>query len=176
MATENKSEDLSQEIEIYSELATEADLMWSAIYREQIKTTLPRIEEGAKQIITIATFSQTIYFAAISFSTVKQGLRLLSFLQQWLFVPLFVLPLICWCMSLLGATLVLLPRRYPKFKARLDEPDEIEKRFWNIVDYKFHWLKIAQIILWVGFFLLLVSVFVYFVFIPLPPTPPTNSP
>jgi hypothetical protein len=164
------------EIEINAALATEADLMWSNIFWEEIKTTIARIEEGAKQIITIATFSQTIYFAAISFSTVKQGLHLLPPFQQWLFGFLLVLPLLCWCMSLLGATFVLLPRRYPKFKAHPDYPDEVERRFWIIVDYKFHWLKIAQIILLVGFFVLLISVFVYFAFIPLPQTPTTNSP
>lgn len=166
-----ESPDFPQDIEIDAELATEADLMWSAIFREQIETTLPRIEEGAKQIITIATFSQTIYFAAISFSTIKQGISTLSTVQKWLFASLFLLPLICWCTSLLCATLVLLPRRYPKFKARLDYPHEVEKRFWAIANYKFYWLKIAQIVLWAGFFLLLISVLVYFVFIPLPPLP-----
>ncbi|MHC0068119.1 hypothetical protein ACWATR_35405 [Nostoc sp. UIC 10890] len=175
MATDNEPSDSHQKKEIKALLASKADLNWSNLFWEQIKTTITRIEEGAKQIISIATFSQTIYFAAISFTTVKQGLHLLPPFQQRLFILLFLLPLICWCASLLGATLVLIPRHFPKYKAHPDYPDQVERRFWVIVNYKFYWLKIAQIILWVGFFLLIVSAFIYFAFIPLPPTPATNS-
>jgi hypothetical protein len=77
------------------------------------------LEEAAKQLISITSLTQGIYFAAIFFSDLKKVL----IVNDWhglLLVLLFTSPILLWLISLGFAVRVFIPDTY---KTNLQSPD-----------------------------------------------------
>lgn len=50
------------------------DTFWTEFGLDKFKKTIQSLEDAAKQLISIVAFSQTVYFAGISFADLKKGL------------------------------------------------------------------------------------------------------
>lgn len=149
--------------------ATDEDLFWLEIARNEIKESLKAQEEAAKQLISITTFSQTVYFAIVSFSEVKKGLALVPAQQQWLAVILLITPLLFWIFSLFSATRVFIPKSY---KTNLNSPTAAEEVYKKIVLYKQRQLNRAHLALILGFIPLSLNAISYLIYFPLSPVKP----
>jgi hypothetical protein len=83
----------TQNINFKSSSPTDEDLFWLELARNQAKESVKAQEEAAKQLISITTFSQTIYFAVVSFNEVKKGLSIVESNHQWYVVIILITPL-----------------------------------------------------------------------------------
>jgi hypothetical protein len=138
------------------------DRFWLETARNVSKESISALEDAAKQLITITSLTQGIYFAAISFSDLKKAL-VVHDLQGWMLVLLFASPIILWLISLRFAILVFTPETY---KTNLQSPDLAREMIQKIVAYKHSQLKLAHKALLLGFVLLVVNVIVYLGWIP----------
>ena len=161
--------DSSQIPEIQGGALTPLDRFWLDIARDAAKESIGALEEAAKQVIAIATLSQTIYFAAISFSDLKKALAQLPLAQQWGFVILLVIPIVLWLFSLWFAIRVFKPETY---QTNLNSPDLAREMYQTIAAYKHKQLQRAYLALVVGLVPLIVNIVIYFLYAPLPPTKP----
>jgi len=75
--------------EITGERVTEEDILWLEMGKSVVKDAVHRVEEAAKQLISITSALQAIYFAAISFSDLKKAF-VMQDLYGWILVALFV--------------------------------------------------------------------------------------
>ena len=97
-------------------LATEEQAAyWKRVYRETPVKALEAIKEGAKQLITITSASQGLYFLAISVSNVRAAVT------DWRIV-LFALPVVPWLICLGLAVSVFVPESHYIIR----KPDRIE--------------------------------------------------
>jgi hypothetical protein len=133
------------------------DRFWLETARNVSKESISALEDAAKQLITITSLTQGIYFAAISFSDLKKAL-VVHDLQGWMLVLLFASPIILWLISLRFAILVFTPETY---KTNLQSPDLAREMIQKIVAYKHSQLKLAHKALLLGFVLLVVNIIVY---------------
>jgi hypothetical protein len=141
---------------IYGSLETtnsELGTFWKEVTRELVKRSIPAVEDAAKQIISIITLVQTIYFAAISFSSLKSTLKFEDNL-----VFLFITPIVFWLITLAFAIFAFLPQGYP---TELDSPKNAKKTFEKIVDFKLTSLYCSYLFLVIGFLILLIAIFYY---------------
>lgn len=145
---------------------TAMDDFWLSTVRDSAKGSVAALEDAAKQLVTITSLSQTLYFAAISFSDLKKSLSLMSADNAVLDAIVFVLPVILWVVSLGCAVAVFKPRVYP---VDLESPDDARDTFNAMVDYKHASLKRAHAWLRAGFVALIADIFLYLVALPLPP-------
>ncbi len=137
------------------------------IVRGSAKEAVGRLEEAAKQLITITSLLQGIYFAAISFGDLKKALieqHLEGYLLVFLAV-LFLSPILMWLISLGLAAYVLVPK---KRLTNLSSPYLAREMYVEAIDYKSKYLHYAHQALLLGFVLLVITVFVYLVFIQVP--------
>jgi hypothetical protein len=142
------------------------DRFWLDTARNAAKESVSSLEEAAKQLIAIATLTQTIYFAAISFSDLKKALSQLVLAQQWEFVILLAIPIALWLISLWFAIRVFKPETY---RTNLNSPDLAREMYFQVVAYKHKQLQRAYLALAVGFIPLLLNVVLYLIYAPAPP-------
>lgn len=142
------------------------DDFWLTAARDNVKGSIPALEEAAKQLVTITSLAQTIYFAAVSVSDLKKSLTLSSGDNPVIVALLFILPVIFWAISLWFAVSVFKPRRY---LTNLDSPDEARDTINEMIDFKRDALQRAHRFLTAGFVALIVNIFIYLVAIPAPP-------
>lgn len=140
------------------------DRFWLDTIREAAKESVRSLEETAKQLIAVASFSQTVYFAAISFSDLKKAQGQMS--HQWPLVIALVVPLLFWVISLWFAIRVFNPEAY---ETDMESPEEAREAYQRIVAYKRSQLRLAHYALLVGFGPLLINLILYLAFIPPPP-------
>jgi hypothetical protein len=138
------------------------DRFWLETARSVSKESIAALEDAAKQLISITSLTQGIYFAAISFSDLKKAL-VVHDLQGWLLVFLFASPILLWLVSLAYAVRVFAPETY---KTNLQSPDLAREMLQEIVAYKHSQLKLAHKALLLGFVLLVVNIIVYLGWIP----------
>ncbi len=154
---------MTEEIpEIQAAQPSAMDHFWLETARSVSKESIAALEDAAKQLISITSLTQGIYFAAISFSDLKKALVVHDW-EGWLLVFLFASPIILWFISLRFAILVFKPETY---KTNLQSPDLAKEMLQDIVAYKHRQLKFAYKALLVGFFLLVVNIIVYLGCIP----------
>lgn len=146
---------------------TDDDVFWMKIGQGVVKDAVGRVEEAAKQLISITSVLQGIYFAAISFSDLKKALVIVD-LQGWLQAALFVSPIIIWLISLGFAIRVLVPVAR---KINYVSPDEMRKKYLEIIEYKYRHMQRAHLALVLGFVPLVFNVFVYLAWIHMPVQP-----
>jgi hypothetical protein len=149
-------------LEIQAAQPSAMDRFWLETARSVSKESIKALEEAAKQLISITSLTQGIYFAAISFSDLKKALVVQDW-HGWLLVLLFASPIIVWLISLAFAVSVFAPETY---KTNLQSPDMAKEMLQEIVAYKHKQLKSAHMALLVGFVLLVVNIIVYLGWIP----------
>ena len=130
---------------------------WEKVYREAPVNALEAIKDGAKQLVTITSTLQGLYFLAISVSDIK------SAITDWQ-VVLFTLPVIPWLVCLGLAVSVFVPESHYIIK----KPDRIEGAFRAIASNKFRLLQWAQWILLLSMVFLFADVILYLLWIPRP--------
>ena len=149
-------------VEVQAAQPSAMDRFWLETARSVSKESISSLEDAAKQIITITSLTQGIYFAAISFSDLKKALVVHDW-QGWLLVLLFASPIMLWLVSLAFAVRVFSPETY---KTNLQSPDLAREMLQEIVAYKHSQLKSAHKALLLGFVLLVVNIIVYLGWIP----------
>ncbi len=155
-------------VEVAGQAVTSDDQFWLDAVREAAKQSPAALEEAAKQLIAIAGFAQTLYFAAISFGDVKKSLDLLSTAEQRWFIAALILPLILWIASIAFAARVFTPQVYD---TNLDSPEIARETCEEIARHKHRNLKRALWLLALGFIPMLANLFIYLAFIPVKPDP-----
>ena len=149
-------------VEVQAAQPSAMDRFWLETARSVSKESISALEDAAKQLITITSLTQGIYFAAISFSDLKKALVVHDW-QGWLLVLLFASPIMLWLVSLAYAVRVFAPETY---KTNLQSPDLAREMLQDIVAYKHRKLKLAHTALLLGFVLLVVNIIVYLGWIP----------
>jgi len=148
-----------------STMVSDLDKFWIETMQKLAQGSIASAEDAAKQMIAIISLLQTIYFAAISFSNLKNALILEDPL-----VFLFLSPIALWLVALALAILVFLPRPY---YTNLESPSKSATTFNDLIAFKQKILFCSYIVLAFGFLMLLVSVFVYMYVIQVPVKPAT---
>jgi hypothetical protein len=148
--------------EIQAAQPSAMDRFWLETARSISKESIKALEEAAKQLISITSLTQGIYFAAISFSDLKKALVVNDW-QGWLLLILFASPIVLWLVSLAFAVRVFAPETY---KTNLQSPDLAKEMLQEMVAYKHKQLKLAHKALLVGFVLLIINIIVYLGCIP----------
>ena len=173
-------DDNDEPVEVQGHPLTALDRFWLDTVRGAVGDSVGVLEAAAKQIITITTLLQAIYFAAISFSDLKEALFLQNLripnlatsishdhlgevpVQEntvgWMLVLLFVLPIVFWLLSLGFAVRVFKPEAY---RTNLASPDVARRTYLKIVSYKHRQLQWAHRFLVMGILPLVVSITVY---------------
>jgi len=142
------------------------DDFWLTAAKDSVKGSVSALEDAAKQLVTITSLAQTIYFAAISFSDLKKSQVTSSSDTVVTAAVLFLIPVILWTISLWLAVCVFKPRIYP---VNLESPDDARDAVNAMVDYKHKALQRAHAFLTAGFVALIVDIFIYLAAIPAPP-------
>lgn len=135
---------------------------WLEMGEEAVKETRNRQEDAAKQIITITSVLQAIYFATISFSDLKKVIVTQDVLGSPLIivVALFVSPIIIWLIGLGFAVRVIVPVTY---YAYLESPDQLKEGYIEAVRFKSKYLGRAHKALVLGFVAVVMNIVVYLV-------------
>ena len=144
-------------VEVQAAQPSAMDRFWLETARSVSKESISALEDAAKQLISITSLTQGIYFAAISFSDLKKALVVHDW-QGWLLILLFVSPIVLWLASLAYAVRVFSPETY---KTNLQSPDLAREMLKEIAAYKHKQLKLAHKALLLGFVLLIVNIIVY---------------
>ena len=143
--------------EVQGRSLTKLDRFWLETTRDSAKESIGALEEAAKQLISVTSLLQAIYFAAISFGELKKSL-VVEGAVDWLLVFLFVLPIVFWLFSLGFAVRVFKPKTY---KTNLSSPDLARQMYEDVVSYKHKQLGRAHIFLLLGFVPLVVNIVLY---------------
>lgn len=151
----------SKPSEVQGGKLTSLDHFWLETVRNAAKESVSALEEAAKQMITITSLLQGIYFAAISFSDIKKALGQFTDIQGWLITGALLLPLLLWIISLAFAVLVFKPRLY---LTNLDSPDVARKSYEEIITYKHQQLQRSHLMLVLGFVSLIGNVVLFWRF------------
>lgn len=130
---------------------------WEKVYREAPIDALEAIKEGTKQLVTITSALQGLYFVAISVSDIK-------FLIADSRILVFTLPIIAWLICLALAVSVFVPESHYIVK----KPDSIERAFRTTVRDKLRLLQWAQWMLVLSMALLFVDIILYLLWVPKP--------
>lgn len=141
-------------IEVQPEPLTALDRFWLETARNAAKESVGALEEAAKQLIAIASLSQGIYFAAISFGDIKKALPQFALAWQWTITGALALPLACWLVALFFAIRVFIPQIYA---TNLDSPELARDTYQDIAAYKHAQLRRAHLALVLGFAPLIVN-------------------
>ena len=146
------------------------DAYWIESMRSIVRQTKSSLDDAAKQLVTINTFAQTVYFAAISFTDSKKSLvqfrtiHILAIdLDRTGVIWVLLAPIISWIISLFFASLVFTPRSY---RVNLNGATSSKEAFENMVKFKYITLNLAHLFLWVGFLFLAFNIFLYLRFFP----------
>ena len=105
------------------ELVTELDEFWLQTARGTVTESISSLEEAAKQLISAVTLVEGIYFAAVSFSDLREVMAVQG-TDAWLRIALFVSPIVLWLIRLFFAVRVFTPETY---KTNPSSPQLAEK-------------------------------------------------
>lgn len=145
---------------------TALDRFWLEAAREMTKESVKALEEAAKQLITVTSFAQSVYFAAISFGDLKKALDQIGTAAQVGLIVALVLPLLFWIGSLAFAIRVFKPETY---RTNLESPDAARETYLEIVAYKRRNLGQAHRWLVLGFLPLVLNILAYLLLAPIAP-------
>lgn len=136
------------------------DDFWIETGRNAISDSIANQIDAAKQLISITSILQAIYFAAISFSDLKK--ELFSYQTNmggtYLLILIFVSPIIFWLLSLAFSVRVLVPLSRG---AMIDSPTGIRSMVQEAIYFKSKYLRAAHLMLIFGFIPLIISIAIY---------------
>ena len=149
--------------EIIGAPVTELDQFWLKMARRIVKESIGSLEDAARQLITVVTLVEGIYFAAISFSDVRKVLT--SPGQPAWVVFLFISPIILWLICLVFAIRVFSPESY---RSNMSSPELAKNVYLEIVAYKHKMLRRAYLSLLIGFIPFIIAIG-YYLLLPVAP-------
>jgi hypothetical protein len=156
-----RKEDAAAPLEIQGQALSSQGRFWLDTVKGLTSTSITSIEEAAKQIISLVTLLQGIFFAVLTIGDLKVKLAdLMGSSGFWYLLALIILPLCCWVTSLWLSILVFLPKSY---SVNLSSPDLSRETFFEIVQYKHKRLMQAYTALASGFIPLVVAIIIYLV-------------
>jgi hypothetical protein len=139
---------------------------WRKVGNEAPVQALARVEEAAKQLVTLNGALQGLYLAVFAFSDLQERI------MGWLVLP-FVLPVMLWLGSLYCATRVFVPQVRPG--ADLDDVSvdawlKIRNTYTETVAQKLAWLHRSHRLL-ISSFVVVLVLLILLVFLPAAPAP-----
>jgi hypothetical protein len=150
---------------------------WRKMWNEAPVQAFTRVEEAAKQMITVTTGLQGLYITIFAFSNIRaQVMATPGGVLGMSILLLFFMPVVCWLVSLLYATRVFVPR--VQLGVDLNELSagawqKIRDGYGRVNEEKLHRLHRSHLWLAISFFLVLIAV-VVLVLLPAAPTEPTQ--
>jgi hypothetical protein len=169
---------IPEEKNLSEQLIREEIAYWLKVKREASAGSLTPLEEAAKQVVVITSLLQGIYFAAISFSNIKQ---VGNTSNMWfnLFVGISLITIALWMASLYFATRVFVPEIYSSTLNQTTTTSNqaeftnqvilIREAFDKISTYKHQKLTTAVELLWWSFIPFALNILIYLIFLPAPP-------
>ncbi len=142
--------------------AEEQDAFWERYYLESPIKDIEVIDSAAKQLITVTSLLQGIYFASMSLSDFKKQAA------TWQ-LALLLAPAVLWLLSLFFAVVTFIPA------SRHISRDSAHDDLVRISQQKFRNLRVSYYILLISLVTLLVNVLMYLLWSPSPP-PVTTIP
>jgi len=144
MNTENKPDPQS--------VIDETRKFWHGVVQDTVKNSVATIDETARQIITVVTILEGLYFHAITYSDLR-GQQL-----SVLLISVYLGPLIFWLFSLISASLVFLPRIY---SLNIFSSDAAKTLHENMLYRKYIFLLLSLLWVVIGSACLIGSIVVY---------------
>jgi hypothetical protein len=145
---------------------------WQQVWNDTPIQTITRLEEAAKQVIAVTAALQGLYLAIFVFSNLRLQLAGIQWvLPTWLLWTVFLLPLVCWLVSLFFATRVFLPRIRPEVnfnEVSAGAWQKVKEVYRQAAEEKLRWLHRSHNWLVASFVLILLAV-ILFVCLPTPP-------
>ena len=139
-----------------------AEAFWLEAGRAAVRDGTRRVEEATRQLMTIVSWAQSGYFALLSFSDVKKSLAPLAEARKWAAALILISPMLCWVLSMICAVRVF----KTKFvHIRMSDAGACKEYFVEGTAAKMKSLRVAYVILIVGFALLICNVIIYLMFI-----------
>ena len=159
---DSKKQAISEpEREVQGQILSTQDRFWLETVKNLTGSSITAIEEGAKQIISLVTLLQGIFFAVLTVSDLKTKFtELIGTNPFWYLLVLILIPLCCWVTSLWLSVLVFLPKSY---SVNLSSPDLSRETFMEIAEYKHKRLLQAYTALASGFIPLIAAIIIYLV-------------
>jgi hypothetical protein len=150
---------------------------WRKVWDETPVQTYTRLEEAAKQLISITADLQGLYVAIFAFSSLRAQIAAAKWLApSWMLLLFFFIPLFCCLFSFYTATRVFLRHARPNINLNEFSPDAWQKlkdEYGRVNEEKLRYLKRANLWLMISFGLVLLAV-VLFVLLPAPPAGTTH--
>lgn len=137
-------------------VSLEPNPFWRENAQKLVSESISTIEESAKQLITINSVLEGIYFPAITFSDIKPVIS--PFIAA-----IYLAPVLLWLLSLVFAILTLSPKNYA---VNINSSSDSKDRFNEIVSKKHMMLKWSEFFLIFSFIALFVALAHYLMFIP----------
>jgi len=128
---------------------------WRQIGIEAPVQAITRVEDAAKQLISLTAALQGLYFAVFAFSDLRKQIVALSLpVPGNLVILLFFLPIVFWLLSLFCATQVFVPRMH--LDVNLNDVSiaawqHIKQKYESIMEKKLNWLTRSQMMLVISF-------------------------
>lgn len=128
----------------------EPNPFWKQNAEKLVGESISSMEDSAKQFIAITGLLQGIYFHAITFSDIREGLRFS--------VLIYTAPLLLWLLSLVFAMLVLFRKKYG---ININSSRDSKENFEKIVAGKYKFIWISGVFLILSFVALIIAVLHY---------------
>ena len=129
----------------------EPDPFWRQNAQKLVEGSVDTLDNMAKQLITLTSLLEGLYFHAITFSDLK------GTLSGWL-IWIYIAPIALWMLSLLSAVWTLFPKTYI---INIGSSRNSKETYEQIVSKKHFRLKIAAALLVLSFLPLMVAVYYY---------------
>ncbi len=122
-------------------ISPEPNPFWKENAKNLVSESIATVEEVAKQLITVNSALEAVYFTAITFSDIKGNLTYLTGV-------IYLSPVLLWLLSLVFAVLVLSPKNYA---ININSSSDSKERFIEIVSKKHLMLKWSELFLILSF-------------------------
>lgn len=134
----------------------EPNPFWRENAQNLVRESISTIEEGAKQLITINSVLEGIYFPAITFSDIKPVTTVFV-------AAIYLAPVFLWLLSLVFAVLTLSPKNYA---ININSSSDSKERFNEIIAKKHMMLKWSECFLILSFVALFAALAHYLMAVP----------
>lgn len=136
----------------------EPNPFWKMNAQKIIGESISTTEDVAKQLITITSLLEGIYFHAIAISDIKLHLSYIT-------SAIYLMPILFWLLSLIFAILALSPK---VFMININSSRDSKEKFEDIASRKFYMLTISEYFLVISFVALFAAIAHYLILIPIP--------
>lgn len=132
-------------------ISPEPNPFWKENAKNLVSESIATVEEVAKQLITVNSALEAIYFTAITFSDIKGNLTYFA-------GAIYLFPVLLWLLSLVFAVLVLSPKNYA---ININSSSDSKERFNEIVTKKYLMLRWSELFLILSFIALFAALAYY---------------